>query len=68
MCVFCAAVPATLAAGAAARGQQRAAARQATAENRPAPPAASVPVSKITTAVVMALVAASILYHTQAPA
>jgi hypothetical protein len=68
MCVFCAAIPTALAVGAATHGKQREAARQAEAEGRPAPRPRRVPVGKATAAVVVMLVVASALYHTQGPA
>ncbi len=67
MCLFCAAIPTTLALGAAAHGKQREAARTAELAGRPAPKPARMPVAKVTTAVVVTLVIASALYHTQAP-
>ncbi|MBP7693438.1 MAG: hypothetical protein KA764_16060 [Anaerolineales bacterium] len=75
MCVFCAAVPSALAWGAVAHGRQRQAARRAEAgaAESASPPASPtrlqrVPVAKTTAAVVVLLVAASVIYHTQAPA
>ena len=67
MCIFCAAIPTALAVGAATHGKQREAERKAEMENRPAPPR-RVPVAKATTALVVALVMASAIYHTQQPA
>jgi hypothetical protein len=64
MCVFCAAIPATAAAGAALQGKQREAARQAEGEGRPSP-VSKVPVAKATTALIATLVIASVIYHTQ---
>lgn len=81
MCLFCAAIPSVLALGAAAHGKQREAARRAEvergAEPAPAPGRAEravsgrparVPVAKVTTALVVVLVIASAVYHTQPPA
>lgn len=67
MCMFCAAIPTALALGAATHGKQREAARRAELAGQPAPTPARVPVAKVTTAVVVTLVIASALYHTQAP-
>jgi hypothetical protein len=67
MCIFCAAIPTALAVGAATRGKRREAERRAEVEGRPAPPR-RVPIAKATTALVVALVVASAVYHTQQPA
>lgn len=67
MCMFCAAIPTTLALGAAAHGQQREAERKAQAEGRPAPKKPSVPAAKVAAAAAVMLVAASVVYHTQQP-
>ena len=64
MCIFCAAIPATAAAGTAIQGKQREAARQAESEGRPSP-VSKVPVAKATMALMAALVVASVIYHTQ---
>ncbi len=64
MCMFCAAIPAVTAMGVAAHGQQREAARQAESEGRPVPKP-KVPAAKITTALVVVLAVASIIYHTR---
>ena len=64
MCIFCAAIPATAAAGAALQGKQREAARQAEDEGRSSP-VSKVPVGKVTTALIAVLVVASVIYHTQ---
>jgi hypothetical protein len=65
--MFCAAIPTALAVGAATHGKQREVERKADIEGRPAPPR-RVPVAKATTALVVMLVVASALYHTQQPA
>lgn len=67
MCMFCAAIPTALAVGTATHGKQREAERKAEAEGRPAP-SRRVPVAKATTALVVMLVVASAIYHTQQPA
>ncbi|MGQ0604119.1 MAG: hypothetical protein ACT4QE_20755 [Anaerolineales bacterium] len=67
MCLFCAAIPTALAVGAATHGKQREAARKAEADGQPVPPR-RVPVAKATTALVVMLVVASAVYHTQQPA
>jgi|GEM_PF-313469 len=63
MCVFCAAIPSVAALGAAAHGQQRQKEKQAKVENQPAPKRK--PIAKTTAALVVGLVIASALYHTQ---
>ncbi|MBL8058657.1 MAG: hypothetical protein JNK29_18280 [Anaerolineales bacterium] len=68
MCVFCAAIPSALAVGAAVHGKQREAVRRAESEGRPAPKPPRVPAAKVTAVLVVTLVVASALYHTQAPA
>ncbi len=66
MCVFCAAVPAVMAVGTAAQGRQREQRKAAEARGDPAP-RLSLPVGKLTTAAVMVLVAAAVVYHTRPP-
>lgn len=63
MCVFCAAIPSVAALGTAAHGKQRQAEKQAEAENKPAPKRK--PIAKSAAALVVVLVVASALYHTQ---
>lgn len=67
MCMFCAAIPTALAVGAATHGKQREAERRAESTGLPAP-LRRVPVAKVTTALVVMLVVASAIYHTQQPA
>jgi hypothetical protein len=67
MCLFCAAIPTALAVGAVTHGKQREAERKAELDGQPVPPR-RVPVAKTTTALVVALVVASAIYHTQPPA
>lgn len=64
MCMFCAAIPTVAAMGAAAHGKQREAARQAAQAGQPAPRRA-LPVKEAATALVVLLVFASAVYHTQ---
>jgi hypothetical protein len=64
MCLFCAAVPATLAIGAKAQAEQRRREKLAK-ENDVAPSRPLVPPKTVTTIVVAGLVTASIVYHTQ---
>jgi hypothetical protein len=62
--MFCAAVPTAMALGAAAHGQQQAAKREAAREGRPAPkPRLSA--AKVTPLIVVVLLVASVMYHTQ---
>lgn len=63
MCVFCAAIPATLAVGANVNANQIRKRREA--EVRGEIPSKNVPLGKITVLAAGALVAASIVYHTQ---
>ncbi len=67
MCMFCAAIPATLALGAAANGQHRAAEKKALAAGQPAPKRQA-PTAPIVAGAVIVLVAASAIYHTQTAA
>jgi hypothetical protein len=63
MCVFCAAVPATLAVGTSLEGQQRAERREAAAKGQPIPEPRW-PARKLTGVAVTCLVAAAVAYHT----
>jgi len=64
MCVFCAAVPATLAVGANLKAKQLRAQREAEEQGEPAHER-QIPVGKITVVAAGMLVAASVVYHTQ---
>ena len=63
MCMFCAAIPATLAVGSAVQSKQREAQRAAQARGEPLP-RPRLPMGKLTAGVFVALVAASVTYHT----
>jgi hypothetical protein len=63
MCVFCAAIPATMAIGANARSKQRKEAELAKAEGKTLPHKI-VPVSTVTAVAVTGLAVCSIIYHT----
>lgn len=66
MCMFCAAIPATLAIGASAQAHQQREKRQAEAQGKtPARPV--IPAGPATGVVVAGLVTASILYHITQP-
>jgi hypothetical protein len=66
MCIFCAAVPATAALGAAASANQRKADDATeTTVNRAAKALKSVPAGKTTAVVVAGLLTASVVYHSQ---
>lgn len=65
MCVFCAAVPATLAVGANFNAKQVRKRHEAEERGDELPEKGQVPVGKITLIVAGALVAASVVYHTQ---
>lgn len=67
MCMFCAAIPTVAALGAAAHGKRREAERQAEQQGRPVAKS-RLPIAKTTTALVVVLVVASAVYHTQQPA
>jgi uncharacterized membrane protein YidH (DUF202 family) len=67
MCLFCAAIPTVAALGAAAHGKRREAERAAERQGRSLPKRKA-PIAKATTALVVALVIASAVYHTQQPA
>jgi hypothetical protein len=64
MCMFCAAIPATLAVGAATRQKQRLAQQKDEEEGKP-PVKPVVPVGPATTIIVAGLAVASVIYHTQ---
>jgi hypothetical protein len=63
MCVFCAAIPITMAIGAKAETSQREKAKDALARGEK-PPKRLVPVGPVTAVVVSGLVIASVVYHT----
>ena len=63
MCMFCAAIPATLAVGAAARQKQRLAQDKNEADKKPAVKPV-VPAGTATTVIVAGLAVASVIYHT----
>jgi hypothetical protein len=63
MCVFCAAIPSVAALGTAAHGKQRQTEKQAEVENKPVPKRK--PIAKSAAALMVMLVVASALYHTQ---
>ena len=65
MCVFCAAIPATLAVGANANAKQIREQRQAEERGEILSEAKQLPVGKITLVATGVLVAASIVYHGQ---
>lgn len=65
MCAFCAAIPATLAVGAKLNADQMRERREAGARASSSPGSKRVPVGKITLLMAGALVAASIVYHSQ---
>lgn len=67
MCLFCAAIPTVAALGAAAHGKRRAAERAAEQQGHSLPKR-KLPIAKATTALVVVLVVASAVYHTQQPA
>ena len=64
MCMFCAAIPAVAAAGTAAHGHQHEAVRLAKCSGHPIPKP-KMPAAKTTLALMVALVIASVIYHTQ---
>jgi hypothetical protein len=64
MCMFCAAIPVTLAAGAAARQKQNRV-KQINADEGKISPKPVVPAGPVTAAIVTSLVVASVVYHTQ---
>ena len=63
MCVFCAAIPATLAVGAAATKQQREIERQ-TSANGAQPAKRRIPAGPTTALLVTGLLVCSVVYHT----
>lgn len=63
MCMFCAAIPATLAVGAAARQKQRQA-QQKSAQSGEPPARPALPAGPVTAAVVTGLAIASVVCHT----
>jgi hypothetical protein len=64
MCMFCAAIPATLAAGAAARQKQHLKQQKSKDEGKkPSKPV--LPAGKTTAVIVTGLAIASVVYHTQ---
>lgn len=65
MCGFCAAIPTTLAVGANLTIKQLREQREATERTETTPEKKQVPVGKITVIAAGALVAASIVYHSQ---
>lgn len=65
MCMFCAAVPATLAVGANLKAKQIRALRQAEDRGNVPPEKKQVPVGKLSVVAAGMLVAASVVYHTQ---
>ena len=65
MCIFCAAIPATLAVGANANARQIRERRKAEEQDEILPAKKQVPVGKITLLAVGALVTASVVYHSQ---
>ncbi len=64
MCIFCAAIPATLAIGAKANVKQRLEAEQAEAEGK-TPPRKVISAKKATAVAVTGLAVCSIVYHTR---
>jgi hypothetical protein len=64
MCMFCAAIPATLAVGAAVRQKQHLAQQQSAALGKETSKPA-LPAGKVTAVIVTGLVVASVVYHTQ---
>jgi hypothetical protein len=65
MCVFCAAVPATLAVGVNVNAKQIRERREAEERGEPLPEKKPMPVGKISLVTAGALVAASVVYHSQ---
>lgn len=65
MCMFCAAVPATLAVGANLNAKQIRARREAEGRGEVLPEKKQMPVGKITVLAAGVLVAASVVYHSQ---
>ncbi len=65
MCIFCAAVPATLAVGVSLKAKQARDLREAQVRDETLPKEKEIPVMKITLTVAGALVVASVVYHSQ---
>lgn len=65
MCMFCAAVPATVALGAAAKAKQKEAQHQETTVTHIPNWVATLPAEKVTLVVIASLMAGSVLYHSQ---
>jgi hypothetical protein len=65
MCIFCAAIPATLAVGANVNAKQIRERRKAGQREEALPEKNQIPVGKITVFAAGMLVAASVVYHTQ---
>jgi hypothetical protein len=65
MCIFCAAIPATLAVGANVNARQIREQRKVEEQDKILPEKKQVPVGKITLLAVGALVTASVVYHSQ---
>jgi hypothetical protein len=64
MCMFCAAIPATLAVGAAARQKQHLA-QQRSEDGGKTPSKPVLPAGPVTAVIVTGLAIASVVYHTQ---
>lgn len=64
MCMFCAAVPTVASLGLAARAEQQRKIKEAVARGEP-PPRLILPAGKATAAALAAIVAMSVVYHTQ---
>jgi hypothetical protein len=64
MCMFCAAIPTTIAMGAGARQKQHLAQQKNEAEGK-IPSKPIIPAGKATAAIVTGLAIASVVYHTQ---
>jgi membrane protein required for beta-lactamase induction len=67
MCMFCAAVPTVATLGLAARAEQQRKVKEATARGEP-PPRPLMSAGKATAATLVAIVAMSVIYHTQVSA
>ena len=65
MCVFCAAIPTTLAVGANLNAKQLRQNREAEKRGEPSSEKKSIPIGKITLLTAGALVIASVVYHSQ---
>jgi hypothetical protein len=65
MCIFCAAIPATLAVGANVNARQIREQRKVEEQDKILPEKKQVPVGKITLLAVGALVTASVVYHSR---